>query len=59
MLTRLRVASAFVPLRRAKSARQGMVLFIPVADTGDPARSPQFYDSTFRTLTEVGMPAVG
>jgi len=37
-------------------ARQGMVIFIPPGDSGDPTRSPEFYDSTFHYLTELGIP---
>ena len=37
-------------------ARQGMVIFVPTGDTADPTRSPAFYDSTFRYLTELGVP---
>ncbi len=37
-------------------ARQGMVLFIPPGERGDPTRSPEYYDSTFNYLIEVGIP---
>ena len=37
-------------------ARQGMVIFVPPGDSGDPTRSPEFYDSTFHYLTEIGIP---
>jgi hypothetical protein len=37
-------------------ARQGMVIFVPPGDSGDPTRSPEFYDSTFHYLTELGIP---
>jgi len=37
-------------------ARQGMVIFVPSGDTSDPTRSPEFYDSTFRYLRELGIP---
>ena len=37
-------------------ARQGMVIFVPPGDSSDPTRSPEFYDSTFNYLTEVGIP---
>ena len=40
-------------------ARQGMVIFVPPGDTRDPTRSPDFYDSTFNYLTDVGVPAIG
>jgi schlafen family protein len=36
-------------------ARQGMVLFVPPGDPSDPTRSPEFYDSTFNYLTELGV----
>jgi len=36
-------------------ARQGMVIFIPIGDDGDPTRPPSFYDSTFEYLREVGL----
>ena len=37
-------------------ARQGMVIFVPPGDTSGPTRSPEFYDSTFNYLTELGVP---
>lgn len=37
-------------------ARQGMVIFVPPGDSEDATRSPDFYDSTFRYLTEIGIP---
>jgi len=37
-------------------ARQGMVLFVPPGDPRDPTRSPEFYDSTFNYLSELGVP---
>jgi hypothetical protein len=37
-------------------ARQGMVIFVPPGDSGDPTRSPEFYDSTFHYLNELGIP---
>lgn len=39
-------------------ARQGMVIFVPSGDPSDPTRSPEFYDSTFNYLTELGIPAL-
>lgn len=36
-------------------ARQGMVIFIPPGDPGDPTRLPEFYDSTFQYFTELGI----
>jgi DUF2075 family protein len=35
-------------------ARQGMVVVVPNGDSQDPTRSPDFYDSTFTYLREVG-----
>lgn len=37
-------------------ARQGMVIFVPQGDLNDPTRSPAYYDSTYRYLTELGIP---
>lgn len=37
-------------------ARQGMVIFVPPGDSNDPTRSPEFYDSTFNYLSELGIP---
>lgn len=39
-------------------ARQGMVIFVPTGDSSDLTRSPEYYDSTFRFLTEVGIPVL-
>jgi hypothetical protein len=39
-------------------ARQGMVIFVPRGDASDPTRSPDYYDSTFRYLTEIGVPEI-
>lgn len=39
-------------------ARQGMVIFVPPGDSEDPTRLPQFYDSTFRYLTQLGIPSL-
>ncbi len=39
-------------------ARQGMVLFIPPGDPGDPTRPPEFYDPTFRYLVDLGIPVL-
>jgi hypothetical protein len=36
-------------------ARQGMVVFVPNGDPTDPTRSPEFYDSTFNYLTDLGL----
>ena len=35
-------------------ARQGMVLVIPSGDLDDPTRKPEYYDSTFAYLKEIG-----
>ncbi len=40
-------------------ARQGMVLFVPQGDANDPTRAPEYYDSTFNYLTEIGIPTLG
>lgn len=37
-------------------ARQGMVVFVPTGDASDPTRSPDYYDSTYRYLTDIGIP---
>jgi hypothetical protein len=37
-------------------ARQGMIIFVPEGDATDQTRPPEFYDSTFNYLTEVGIP---
>ena len=39
-------------------ARQGMVIFVPPGDRYDPTRAPEYYDSTFRYLSEVGIPVI-
>jgi hypothetical protein len=39
-------------------ARQGMVIVIPEGDLSDPTRLPEFYDSTFEYLYEVGLRVV-
>jgi Uncharacterized conserved protein (DUF2075) len=35
-------------------ARQGMVLVIPSGDSDDPTRKPEYYDSTFAYLKDIG-----
>lgn len=40
-------------------ARQGMVIYVPPGDPDDPTRAPSFYDSTYRYLTELGIPNLG
>jgi hypothetical protein len=37
-------------------ARQGMVIYVPSGDLREPTRSPQFYDSTYRYLVDLGIP---
>jgi hypothetical protein len=39
-------------------ARQGMVIFVPPGDSGDPTRAPEFYDPTFNYLSEIGIPLI-
>jgi DUF2075 family protein len=36
-------------------ARQGMVIFIPPGDDGDPTRPPSYYDPTYRYLKRLGL----
>jgi hypothetical protein len=36
-------------------ARQGMAIVVPEGDRADPTRSPEFYDSTFQYLREIGL----
>lgn len=37
-------------------ARQGMVNFVPKGGADDPTRPPEFYDATWRFLTDCGLP---
>jgi len=39
-------------------ARQGMVIFVPPGDPSDRTRLPDYYDSTFGYLTELGIPTL-
>lgn len=39
-------------------ARQGMAIFVPPGDKGDPTRTPDFYDSTYEYLRDLGIPVV-
>ena len=39
-------------------ARQGMVIVVPRGDSGDPTRKPEYYDSTFSYLREIGFDAI-
>lgn len=36
-------------------ARQGMVIYVPIGDTKDTTRSPDFYDNTYRYLQLCGL----
>ncbi|MEP6590273.1 MAG: DUF2075 domain-containing protein [Gemmatimonadota bacterium] len=36
-------------------ARQGMVIFVPPGDEGDPTRAPGYYDQTYRYLAALGV----
>ncbi len=37
-------------------ARQGMVIFVPEGSSSDPTRVPDYYDSTYSYLREIGVP---
>jgi len=39
-------------------ARQGMVIFVPQGDKSDPTRSPEFYDTTYQYLADIGIPSL-
>jgi hypothetical protein len=39
-------------------ARQGMVIVVPSGDLVDPTRNPDFYDSTFDYLQEIGFSTI-
>ena len=39
-------------------ARQGMILFVPPGDRHDHTRKAEFYDGTYRTLRDIGIPAL-
>ncbi len=39
-------------------ARQGMVIVVPPGDKNDPTRSPEFYNSTFEYLKEIGFEVI-
>lgn len=39
-------------------ARQGLVIFVPPGEAADPTRSAEFYDPTFRYLTDLGIPVL-
>jgi hypothetical protein len=39
-------------------ARQGMVIFVPPGDSDDQTRLPEYYNSTFEYLRELGIPEI-
>jgi hypothetical protein len=39
-------------------SRQGMIIFVPEGEEEDRTRSPQFYDETFKYLSELGIKQV-
>ncbi len=39
-------------------ARQGMIIFIPKGDAGDPTRLPIFYEGTYEYLKLIGLPII-
>jgi DUF2075 family protein len=39
-------------------ARQGMVIFVPAGDDGDVTRLSDYYNSTFKYLTAIGIPVL-
>lgn len=39
-------------------ARQGMVIVIPIGDTNDSTRSPNYYDATYNYLREIGIETI-
>jgi hypothetical protein len=39
-------------------ARQGMAIVVPEGDAADPTRSPEFYNSTFEYLRQIGLPLI-
>lgn len=39
-------------------ARQGMVIFVPYGEAGDPTRPASFYDPTFDYLVSLGLPVL-
>jgi DUF2075 family protein len=39
-------------------ARQGMVIFVPKGDQSDDTRLPEFYDSVYDYLSQVGIPTI-
>ncbi len=39
-------------------ARQGMVIVVPEGDINDPTRNPDYYNGTFKYLSEIGFQAI-
>jgi hypothetical protein len=39
-------------------ARQGMIIVVPYGNKEDHTRIPNFYDSTFNYLKEIGLPEI-
>ncbi len=39
-------------------ARQGIIIFVPEGDKDDKTRLPEFYDSTFNYLKNIGFPCI-
>ncbi|MHC1739477.1 MAG: DUF2075 domain-containing protein [Anaerolineaceae bacterium] len=39
-------------------ARQGMIIVVPPGDPKDPTRKSEFYDPTFKYLSEIGFPII-
>lgn len=39
-------------------ARQGMIIVVPQGDGNDPTRNAEFYDPTFKYLSEVGFETI-
>jgi hypothetical protein len=39
-------------------ARQGLIVFVPPGDADDATRPPEFYDSTFKYLKDLGITEV-
>ena len=39
-------------------ARQGFIIFVPEGDANDPTRLPEFYDSTFNYLKDIGLKVI-
>lgn len=39
-------------------ARQGMIIFVPEGNNDDMTRKPEFYDSTYKYLRNIGLPTI-